>query len=255
MTLVRQYSYSYSVHPKKRYALYQFLILSKLKSSLKKQLEGKTHVAVVSLSEYEDSVLNWRKRTPGGGYSLGFDTNTLTQLASEQHYFLFPCYYANKADQLTFIQGALLGGLQGWLAKIHELYQDKPDPKQAFIKAREIIRAEATRVHEIMLQVACLLKDDHDKQELEWRLLSKEIPAEHLHYDEVDGYFLPYAPFDYGDSLTSITLNLPENNLALLGLKGYLKSVKQDSIKLSLSKQLSRQPTYTPMPLALQIRS
>ena len=106
--------------------------------------------------------------------------------------------------------------------------------KKAFRQGLEIIADEAERVHNIVLQVISLIKDDRFEHQEEWRLLSQAVPADFLHYDEEDGMFVPYAPFDYADSLRLVTIHQNEAAKAVLGLRGFL-STKRSPQDLSIA--------------------
>ena len=228
---------SYSIHPKKRYGLYQFLLLKQLREKLEFHLKGTHHILYLSLSTCEDSLEYWASVAAEGGYALGFSSDTLSNQASEQHFSLLPCYYSTEVEQKSVLQGALLGSLQAWLSKIQALYEKELDVKKAFTQGLEIIANEAERVHNIVLQVISLIKDDHFKHEEEWRLLSQAVPAAFLHYDEEGSMFVPYAPFDYADSLRLVTIHQHEAAKAALGLRGFLSTKRSpQELSIALSK-------------------
>jgi len=225
---------SYSVHPKKRYALYQHLLLSKLKSKLAAYLSAEQHVLIASFSETSDTKSSWLRYGSQSGYALGFSANQLSFLAADQSFSLWPCYYADKQEQGVIVQGALIGGLQAWLGQIQDIYHEPDDLHAAYLESLNIIETEADRVHLILLQVACLLKNESEQHEQEWRLVSDSVPAEYLHYDEQEESFFPYAPFDYADALREVRLNVSNASETALALKGFLAS-KQNAQRISLA--------------------
>lgn len=228
---------SYSLHPKKRYALYQHLILSKLRDRLETYIKAENHILILSFSELSDELAAWQRYAPYGGYSLGFSADHLAVQGSEQSFQLLPCYYANWRDQAVIIQGALLGSLQSWLAQVQELYHEGADLQQAYMSSLKIVDEEAKRVHDILLQVIGLLKHNDFQHEAEWRLISEAVPAEYLHYDERGNKFFPYAPFDFDDSLREVKLRMPDSSMSALGLRGFLASKQnKNAISVSLSK-------------------
>ena len=228
---------SYSQHPKKRYALYQHLILTKLRDRLETYLKADNHILILSFSEHPDELSSWKRYAPYGGYSLGFSADHLAIKGAEQSFQLLPCYYADWKDQAVVIQGALLGSLQSWLAQVQELYYEGADLQKAYLESIKIVDRETQRVHDILLQVVSLLKHSDFKDEAEWRLVSDSVPAEYLHYDERDNKFFPYAPYDFDDSLREVKLRLPDSSMSALGLRGFLASKQnKNAASVSLSK-------------------
>lgn len=231
--------FSYSSHPKKRFAMYQYLLLLSLKEKLGAYLKGTQHVLQVSFTKHEDDPAHWSRCSTTGAYALGFSAEHLALQATEQHFALLPCYYASWDEQRTIIQGALLGSLQAWLAKIQAVYEGSTDLKHAYLKGLEVIEQEAQQVHDVCVQVAGLLRGEDTKHETQWRLLSEGVPAEFLHYDARKGMFTPYAPFDFQGSLRSVIIKQAQAAKAALGLRGFLSSKRnKEAISIALSKHL-----------------
>lgn len=226
--------FSYSIHPKKRYALYHYLLLNKLKDRLERYLRAEVHSMVLAFSETQDDLSLWQNYAPKGGYALDFAADHLAIKAANQSFQLLPCYYASWKEQAVLIQGALLGGLQAWFAQVQECYHQNNTMQQAYLDSLKIIDSETQRVHDILLQIISLLKHESFQAEAEWRLISDAVAAEYLHYDEREGSFFPYAPFDFDDSLEAVKLYLPQASNSALTLKGFLAS-KQSKHTVSVS--------------------
>lgn len=130
---------------------------------------------VTSLSQDGDQLSQWRAYCPGGGYALGFRTEALQTIASEQGFDLVPCSYdktqhTNEAQTLA--------------RELIDLILKVPPAVLASIPAnvKDVMGIEAHRhldpIRRQMLdriqRRAPLWKHPAFREEAEWRLVSRE---------------------------------------------------------------------------------
>lgn len=114
-------------------------------------------ICVFSLSEQADLLSQWRGYCPSGtGYSVGFKSDLLIPLLGEQGLLLAPCIY-ERSDQKELIDSLL--------TKTEELSNSgETDIKKTL---------ESFRV--AFNQIAALIKHPKFVEEIEWRIVTKDV--------------------------------------------------------------------------------
>jgi len=137
------------------------------------------NVCVVCFCKEHDLLSQWRGYSGGSyGYSIGFDTDSLNNLASRRKFVLGGCIYC-KADQQRIVREICDRCLNSAMTDTIALL------------------AEFT---ESIIAVGAFFKDASFKQEDEWRLVSKPINAAELHSQQGKSMIRPYCKFGFSDA-------------------------------------------------------
>ena len=220
--------------PIKRHMIFEQEILQMVCERLEHHLRADYSSCIVSFVDKHDEKEHWHAYSENGGYALGFFADKLNLLASHSKFHIFPCYYTSWDKQAQIVRGAVLGGLQGWVARINLLYEETPDLLEAWESSGDILKREADEIILIVLQAASLLKHESHQDEGEWRLLSEELTPETLDYREYRGMVMPFKALALTHqelSINRIPLNrvlvgtAEKRDLALHAVKGLLKKV------------------------------
>jgi hypothetical protein len=139
----------------------------------------RVNVCVVCFCEEHDLLSQWRGYSGGSyGYSLGFDTDSLNNLASSRNFVLGRCIY-DQADQQRIVREICDRCLNSAITDTLALL------------------AEFT---ESIIEVGVFFKDASFKEENEWRLVSKPINAAELHFQPGKSMIRPYYKFGFSDA-------------------------------------------------------
>jgi hypothetical protein len=153
-------------------------------------------VFAASFSAEPDLLSQWRAYCPpGAGYSIGFDTATLSDIAATQGFSFVPCVY--EAD----LQRALIAeAVAETMAAFSDALQRRSDLDPSI---EESARGFAERV----VQLAPMLKHPTFEEEKEWRLASGLIDHVHpeVHHRAGKSMLIPY----YIMSLARASTELP----------------------------------------------
>lgn len=153
---------------------------------------SKVQKFVFSLSECGDLLSQWRGYCPTtGGYSLGFDPNKLSEIASKNHeFYLYPCQYDRS------IQEALIREV------LTEAFENYQVVKQNFSTPEDISRMCWGQFTSKFGVVAAIVKDPSWSEEKEWRLASHPLPITHPNFKMRVGKYnlIPYLELALGDT-------------------------------------------------------
>ncbi|MDP2227072.1 MAG: DUF2971 domain-containing protein [Moraxellaceae bacterium] len=134
---------------------------------------GDMNICVCSLSENGDLLSQWRGySTSLGGYSIGFNKETLIKNLDFAGFYLRQCVYL-KSEQEEIIHAAI--------DKVLEEYKDYIEPHQK--RNSENCASESSRAFcNALSEISPTIKDQTFSEEREWRVISKGG----IHFDKLD---------------------------------------------------------------------
>jgi hypothetical protein len=179
------------------------------------QSRSKKHeqICLISLSENGDLLSQWRAYASNGGYSIGFDTSYLQELAASQliikshHYHrgrkvpfgeyrelykLLPCIYTKREEQKLYARQAIDNALK-FLKE--NAYQWVLEQETSSEEAYTLMRRLGNEVGEGIIWLSSILKDESFKEEEEWRLVSQPLGYGSLSYRTRGSLVVPYHTF------------------------------------------------------------
>lgn len=145
---------------------------------------------------------------PGtGGYSVGFSSDQLANMAEAQGYILGPCVYDERTQYLV-VQEIISDHVRQFRTRFHGASPIARDVEHAGVEcAREIGR------------FGTLLKHRSFKEEREWRLISRSPGVNHpdLQYRPGRHSVIPYLEFSLTNSTHSdLNRRLQEDSLTVV---------------------------------------
>ncbi len=153
-------------------------------------LEPRWDVFVFSLSEDSDQLSQWRAYTrPGNGYSIGFDSTKIADLADPSTFHLAKCYY--KPDDHVALLDLIVTDCQNTLER--ELDAPGADPMKAHTRALAVFVSS-------FFVVAPVLKHPKFAEEREWRLIRPigSVWEPGVRFRDGSGLLVPYYVIDLG---------------------------------------------------------
>lgn len=191
---------------------------------------AKSPICVFSLSEDGDLLSQWRGYCPsGGGYSIGFRSDMLTQFSTTHGLYLAPCIY-DETEQATVVK-ELVAKIRGavvkrWTALDVELdkFIDELPLGQFFMD---------------FSRIASALKHPSFREENEWRIISGMIPNKDMLFRVRKSMMLPYSSISFKDFKPFLIDEIiigpaPEQGLAESSLMQFILQKKLNiSIKTS----------------------
>jgi hypothetical protein len=186
----------------------------------------KPPICVFSLSKEGDFLSQWRGYCPpGGGYSIGFRTDSLTQFSKTHDLYLAPCIY-DETRQEAVVREAVTkicdAALKGWTGSYEEIDKLVSDYTLKFF-----IDFSA---------IASALKHPSFCQESEWRIISGLIANKNMSFRVRKFMMLPYFSISFEDFAPFIIDEIiigpaPEQQLAKYSL---LQFVLQRRLNISI---------------------
>jgi hypothetical protein len=122
-------------------------------------------VYVASFTEEGDLLSQWRGYCPKGGFSIGFDSKLLTQIAKKHDSFLLPCVYDFKI-QRKMLEELLVYHSNKYDEAIKDLGQNMSDT---------LIRSISNEFIISLLALSPIIKHESFKEEKEWRIVSLNL--------------------------------------------------------------------------------
>ena len=151
------------------------------------------NICVISLSEAKDLLSQWRAYADGvGGFSIGFNVETLRSKAAENGFELVKCIYEEDC-QLKVIQELILETLRDDF-NINKVQSDPSNGKNVFVMKTGGDFAEK------LIRIAPVLKNESFREEKEWRLISKPTSVRAMKFRPGKSSLLPYIDFNLGES-------------------------------------------------------
>ena len=140
-------------------------------------------VYVASFTEEGDLLSQWRGYCPKGGFSLGFSSKRLTELANTHDSFLLPCVYDPKTKN-KLVEELLVSYSKQYDNAVKNDNVKDPD-KLAHSISNEFIIS--------LFAISPMLKHESFKEEKEWRIVSANlIVAPDIQFRANDSTVIPY---------------------------------------------------------------
>jgi len=186
----------------------------------------KPPICVFSLSKEGDLLSQWRGYCPpGGGYSIGFRTDSLTQFSKTHDLYLAPCIYDETKQEtevkevVTKICDAALKEGTGSYKEIDKLVLDY-----------------TLKFFTVFSAIASALKHPSFRQESEWRIISGLIANKNMSFRVRKFMMLPYFSISFKDFAPFLIDEIiigpaPEQELAKSSL---LQFVLQKKLNISI---------------------
>ena len=115
---------------------------------------GVQYTFAFSMSEEPDLLSQWRAYTPDGGYSVGFLSESIEEIASQNNFTLAKCVYdANECEKL-----------------IEDRVNQYLDPIQSWILSDEECQEIAHNISKVVFPLRPILKHESFAEEKEWRI-------------------------------------------------------------------------------------
>jgi len=164
-------------------------LLETLWSYLDESMPGNTFV--ISFSEETDLLSQWRGYCPSGGYSLGFNSNKLKQLAEQQRFVLVKCTY-NRGEQEIFVRSLMDEAVTAFPS--YHLSQSLGDDATEDYRIRVFV---SRWFFPRMQRLASAMKDPAFIEEKEWRLVGAlHTPLPPFNIRTRGALLVPYEVFE-----------------------------------------------------------
>jgi hypothetical protein len=172
------------------------------------EVRSKTHaqICLVSLSGAKDLLSQWRAYASSGGYSIGFDRNILSELATQQIYELLPCIYEEREVQEKYAIKTIDNAVTSLRKNIYEWLKSVPVITKEGLPATKDVkdRIDVDFSHglgDLIIRLSSILKDKSFEEEAEWRLVSSPVSDVHLSYRSGGSVIKPYTIFKLAQEL------------------------------------------------------
>ena len=189
----------------------------------------KSPICVFSLSEERDLLSQWRGYCPpGGGYSIGFRSDFLTQFSETYELYLAPCIY-DEIKQVAVVKEMVI--------KFRDTIQKRWTGRDIEIdKFSEDIWKDIVQFFIDFSKTASTLKHPSFYQESEWRIISGLIANKNMSFRVRKSMMLPYFSMSFKDFepflIDEIIIGpAPEQELAKSSL---LQFVLQKKLNISI---------------------
>lgn len=189
----------------------------------------KAPVCVFSLSKEGDLLSQWRGYCPpGGGYSIGFRSDSLTQFSKTHELYLAPCVY-DETKQEAIVKEAV--------TKIRDTTLKRWTGPE--VEIEKIIEEHVVQFFIDFSRIASALKHPSFRQESEWRIISGLIANKNMSFRVRKFMMLPYFSISFKDFepflIDEIIIGpAQEQSLAKSSLRQFVLQKKPDiSIKTS----------------------
>jgi hypothetical protein len=189
----------------------------------------KPPICVFSLAEDGDLLSQWRGYCPpGGGYSIGFRSDSMTQFSKTHELYLAPCIY-DETKQEAVVKEAVTKicdtTLKRWTG--------------SYVEIAKFISEHMSKFFIDFSRIASALKHYSFHQESEWRIISGLIANKNMSFRVRKFMMLPYFSISFKDFepflIDEIIIGpTPEQSLAKSSLWQFVLQKKLDiSIKTS----------------------
>lgn len=176
-------------------------------------------IYVCSFTENGDLLSQWRAYSgSSAGYSIGFDSESLSNSPNYNLFYLFKCIY-DEVEQRNIIE------------KLFEYHFNK------FIVSKGEFLIDIV-FHDFLI-VAALLKDQRFSEEKEWRLISsKQFTTDRLNFRMSDSTLIPYYSIPINEiKIEKIICGAnPNEALSQHALSSFLFSKGRGGTKVEMSK-------------------
>ena len=143
------------------------------------------NICVFSFSEQGDVLSQWRGYAGSGtGYSIGFYSKTLKELAKKNGFVLAPCIY-DKSRQMALIDDVI---------------------KESLSKAGPTLGPQGEFAN-MLMKIAPMIKNESFTEEREWRLISGPISSKELDYRSGASMIIPHFRFPLCDDQARLELS------------------------------------------------
>jgi hypothetical protein len=147
---------------------------------------GKIQLYVACFSEDGDALSQWRGYCRNGGYSIGFNTDNLTEAATRQECTIAPCVYDEDKQ----------------MAILEELFQrvlmaeglQEVDGVIDIGSSKKVGNAGSRLLLDYVL-LAAVTKHPSFREEREWRIVTEQIHGVHPQVDIREGRTIPIPHF------------------------------------------------------------
>ncbi len=140
-------------------------------------------VYVASFTEEGDLLSQWRGYCSKGGFSIGFSSNLLSEVAKKHDCFLLPCVYDVKTQKQLLEE--LLVSYSKKFEKVAKKENEKNPDQLAESLSNEFIIS--------LFAIAPMLKHDSFKEEKEWRIVSSNLRTEpDINFRANESSIIPY---------------------------------------------------------------
>jgi Protein of unknown function (DUF2971) len=139
----------------------------KLLSELMKRMASleQFHIFIVSFSQNGDATTSWQDYCPEGiGFSIGFNTQHLRDLAKRQGFILIGCCH-NKTDQEKIVKALVE-------ESVEKIKTDSKNNSEWFLTLTNTADEFAAKI----IQLASICKHPHCTETSEWRLFAMPTP-------------------------------------------------------------------------------
>lgn len=172
------------------------------------EVRSKTHaqICLISLSGAKDLLSQWRAYASSGGYSIGFDRNILSGLATQQIYELLPCIYEEREVQEKYAIKTIDNAVTSLRKNIYQWLKSVPAVTKEGLTATKNVKTRidvdfSYGLGDLIIRLSSILKDKSFREEAEWRLVSRPVPNVHLSYRSGGSIIKPYAIFKLAQEL------------------------------------------------------
>lgn len=190
------------------------------------QLIDQNHICISSFCKEGDLLSQWRGYgNQGKGYAIGFDLKSLSRIAKNENFVLWPCVYD------TYLQHELVAYLvDNWAKKF----------ASSNLNDKNILG----EIDLDVCRIAPILKDESFSEEKEWRLISSMVSHKSPRFAFRAGQYslIPYYNFPISDDISRTCIDSivigpsPHMELALNSLETFLASQGISRTKITNSK-------------------
>lgn len=199
-------------------------LLTEIRRSL--QNVDQWHICIASFCEAGDLLSQWRGYgNLGKGYAIGFNLESLINIAKKQSFVLWPCVY-NPVLQSELVSYLI----ETWCESFFD---------------RHITHEEMVNIiHTSVCQLAPIIKDESFSEEKEWRLVSPVLSGKSPLFAFREGTYslIPYLNFkiideEGKDCIVKTTVGpSPHMGLARSSLEAFFASCKLPAVDIVESK-------------------
>lgn len=182
------------------------------------------HIFIFSLSQDGDAISSWKDYCPEGiGFSIGFDTEHLQNLAKRQGFALVGCCH-NKTEQENIVKDMIADSVE-------KIKTDGKNTSEWLLTLNNTADEFATKT----IQLAAVYKHPHCSEKSEWRLFAMPTPIlptnSSMQFMDKKSMPAPYLKFMLSDEkeiaplIPSVIIGpTPDKNLSRNSLELFLSA-------------------------------